>query len=221
MTHDEAQALWLLDNDGALGAAEQQALRQHLQGCAACQAAVDRMAATDRELRAWGSAAVPPSVAGPVAPATAPRPWIPVALAAALAGITLGSVGGYVAGQRSAEPAPPAIASTDARTTFVLLLEEPASQWPPAAPLARPGYFEWMDSLVANGLYEDGVRLAEDEGWYLGTGGSQAPAGSRSASAANYSGMFVIRARDYDEAVSIARTSPHLQYGGILVRRTY
>lgn len=221
MTHDEAQALWLLDNDGTLGDAERHALRQHLDGCAECQSAVDHMAATDRELRAWGSAAVPPGHAAPSVPFQVSRPWIPVALAAALAGITLGSVGGYVAGQRSAEPAPPAIAGTDTRTSFVLLLEEPASQWPPAAPLARPGYFEWMDSLVANGLYEDGVRLAEDEGWYLGAGGSQAPAGSRPVSAANYSGMFVIRARDYDEAVAIARTSPHLQYGGILVRRTY
>jgi hypothetical protein len=37
----------------------------------------------------------------------------------------------------------------------------------------------------------------------------------------NYSGYFVIRAQNYDEAVAIARTSPHLQFGGILVRRTF
>lgn len=222
MTHDEAQALWLLDNDGALDHAQQQALRQHLAGCGECQAAVDRMAATDRELRAWGSASLPPDATTSQAPIASGRPWIPIAIAAALAGITLGSAGGYFAGQRAAEsPAPTVATAPDSRPSFVLMLEEPASQWPPAAPLARPGYFEWMDSLVALGHYEDGERLSEDDGWYLGTDGSALPAGSRAPSAANFSGLFVIRARDYDEAVTIARSSPHLRYGGIIVRRSY
>lgn len=225
MTHDEAQALWLLADDRALDAARNAAVQAHLASCAQCRAAVDSLAATDHALRAWGSASVPvpDTPAERLSPAR-PRSWVPVAVAAALAGITLGSAGGYLAGSRSAA-APPtvtAVAPPDGRQSFVLLLEEPLSQWPPAAPLARPGYFEWMDSLRARGQYEDGLRLSEDEGWYLASAGTVAvSAGDRAPSAANFSGMFVIRARDYDEAVAIARESPHLQYGGVLVRRTY
>jgi hypothetical protein len=226
VTHDEAQALWLLSDDGALDAARQEALREHLAQCAACRAEVDTLAATDSALRAWGAAGVtnPGAPVSPIAAGTV-RPWIPVAIAAAVAGITLGSAGGYLAGVRAGEPAPETTVATtppDTRSSFVLLLEEPAAQWPPASALARPGYFEWMDSLTARGQYEDGLRLSEDEGWYIArSGGAAVPAGARTASAANFSGMFVIRARDYDEAVAIARESPHLRYGGVLVRRTY
>jgi hypothetical protein len=224
VTHDEAQALWLLADEGAIDPAKQSALQDHLAACNECRVAVDSLAAADQALRAWGEARLPaPST--PVTPLTPARsrPWIPVALAAALAGITFGSVGGYLAGSRvAATPVRTATAPTDTRATFVLLLEEPASQWPPTTALARPGYFEWMDSLMVRGQYEDGLRLAEDDGWYLPREGAPAiPAGDRPASSGNFSGMFVIRARDYDEAVAIARASPHLNYGGVLVRRTY
>jgi hypothetical protein len=227
VTHDEAQALWLLSDGGDIDPAQRSALENHLATCNECRVAVESLAAADRALRAWGTASPPaPSTrVTPGAPARS-RPWIPVAVAAALAGITFGSVGGYLAGSRVAVTpttvTATATAPTDTRASFVLLLEEPASQWPPATALARPGYFEWMDSLMLRGQYEDGIRLAEDDGWYLPQEGAPAiPAGERPASSGNFSGMFVIRARDYDEAVAIARASPHLNYGGVLVRRTY
>lgn len=225
MTHDEAQALWLLADEGAIDPAQRSALQDHLATCSECRVALDSLSAADRALRAWGAASLPaPSTPGtPIAPVRS-RPWIPVAVAAALAGMTFGSVGGYLAGSRATvtPTSATATAPTDTRASFVLLLEEPSSQWPPATALARPGYFEWMDSLMVRGQYEDGLRLAEDEGWYIPRDGASAiPAGDRPASSGNFSGMFVIRARDYDEAVAIARASPHLNYGGVLVRRTY
>lgn len=85
----------------------------------------------------------------------------------------------------------------------------------------RPGYFEWRDTIAARGQYDGGERLAEDDGWYVAPGGAAVPMKDRAPSAANFSGLFLVRAASYDEAVSIARSSPHAQYGGILVHRTY
>jgi len=226
VTHEEAQALWLLANDGALDADRHAVLDEHMASCAACRSEVDRLVATDRALRVWGAVAAPAARAPESTPVTpvAGRRWWPVALAAVLAGITLGGVGGFAAGRASlprgtVAVSPPPVA--DGRGTFVLLLEEPGDRWPPAAPLARPAYFEWMDSLTARNQFAGGERLAEDEGAYVMPDGTTIPAGQRPGCTANFSGLFIVRAADYDEAVRIARGSPHLEFGGVLVRRVY
>ncbi|HEX9564626.1 MAG TPA: zf-HC2 domain-containing protein [Gemmatimonadaceae bacterium] len=225
MTHEEAQALWLLAGDDGTDPGRRREVESHVASCPACRAEIDRLEATDEALREWGATSMPAperSAPGQSVP-IGDRPWWPMALAAALAGITLGLAGGFAAGRRGPErsvvSAP--IAALDSLPRFVLMLEEPTGQWPPSGPLMRPGYFEWMDSLVARGQYADGLRLSEDDGWYLPAGGAPMPASARAASSANFSGFFVIRARDYDEAVAIAGGSPHLAYGGVLIRRTF
>lgn len=234
MTHEEAQALWLLGNDGALDAERHAALDTHMVACVSCRDAVLRLTATDRALHEWGAmlpaapASLPGAASGAPHPAaTMPRPWWPIALAAGLTGIALGFGGGVAASRNTVVDVPtrrvaaPPLAQADGRETFVLMLEEPASQWPPPAPLRRPGYFEWLDSLAARGEYAGGERLSEDEGRYVMPDGTAIVAGERPGCAVNFSGMFLVRARDYDDAVSIARGSPHLQFGGVLVRRVY
>jgi hypothetical protein len=224
VNHDEAQTLWLLASEGTLEPGRREALDAHLDGCPECRAAIERLAAADRSLREWGSARMPAPEPAPLPAPIVSRTWWPVALAAGLAGITIGLAGGFAAGRQGGpEPSIPVapVPAPDSLRQFVLLLEEPVTGWPPSTPLMRPGYFEWMDSLTMRGQFADGIRLAEDEGWYLPAGGTAVPANSRAATSANYSGLFVIRARDYDEAIAIARGSPHLAWGGVLIRRTF
>jgi len=85
----------------------------------------------------------------------------------------------------------------------------------------RSGYLEWRDSLDARGQFLGGERLAEDDGFYVARGGAVLRPAATPARLVNYSGLFLVRAKDYDEALGIAAQSPHLQYGGILVRRAY
>lgn len=239
MTHEQAMELAVRALERVPDAAEQAALDAHLGACAECRREVAALRSMHAELGAWGVAAAA-GASGPAAaigapaaravPAvraapSAPR-WWPL-IAALFVGIVIGGAGGATAfrggnaegGEASASP--PTGGAPDARATFALLLEEPAAQWPPTSPLMRGGYFEWLDTLVARGQYAGGERLSEDAGWYIPAGGAPVPANVRGATAANFSGMFLVRARDYDEAVRIASESPHLRYGGVLVRKTY
>ncbi len=229
MTHDEAMVLTLESFDRALTETEREVLQQHLDTCAACRSNAERVRAADSALGAWGAQRAPVPDESPVQrqpPVASPRaPWWPVAAAAAIAGIALGgliggAIGSRIGGSRGREVA--AEPSHSGLPTFALFLEEPAGQWPPHTPLMRPGYFEWMDTLVARGQYAGGERLSEDAGRYLALGDTIGSADTtRAAAAVNFSGLFLIHARDYDDAVRIARGSPHLRHGGVLVRRTY
>ncbi len=239
MTHEQAMELAVRALERVPAAAEQAALDAHLGECAECRREVAALRSMHAELGAWGvaaaaeasgPAATPGSPAARVVPALRAGPsgarWWPL-IAALFVGIVIGGAGGATAFRGSPSAAgtegtdPAAGRTPDARATFALLLEEPAAQWPPTSPLMRGGYFEWLDTLVARGQYAGGERLSEDAGWYIPAGGAPVPANARAASAANFSGMFLVRARDYDEAVRIAKESPHLRYGGVLVRRTY
>ncbi len=223
MTHDQASALALRGIDSQLPEHERSELAAHLEACTTCRAEVERLRAADGALRAWGAeqAPAPPNTTPPFRSDArlSGRRWWPVATAAAIVGVALGAVGGYAAGSRAAiHPATQTVA--DSRPTFALLLEEPAGQWPPRFAAARPGYIEWRDSLELQGHFVGGERLSVDAGRYIAMGDSTGSV-STAPTGANFSGFFTIRARDYDEAVRIARASPHLRYGGVLVRRTF
>jgi hypothetical protein len=85
----------------------------------------------------------------------------------------------------------------------------------------RPGYVEWRDSLLARDQFIGGDRFSTDGGWYVARGLAQPVESLTTAGGGvNYSGYFVVRARDYAKAVEIAKGSPHLNHGRILVRRS-
>lgn len=107
------------------------------------------------------------------------------ALAAALAAATF--LGGYAAGRTRGEP------------THVLLVHAMPST--PAQSRARVAeYGAWARNLAG------GEKLTSDA-WLL--------EGSRvEADVPAISGYFLLRARDDAEALRVARTCPHLRYGG-------
>jgi hypothetical protein len=222
--HNEFIALAIRKFDSPLDPAGHRALADHLASCEVCRAEVTTLREAHDALRSWGSerapVPVPPSLQAPPSGAK----WWPGLIAAGVAGLVIGAAGGFSAGRRDTSPAVMPAAVADGRTSFTLLLEEPAGSWPPVAPDMRPGYVDWRDSLASRGQLLTGQRFSADGGWYLARGGVSQPAESMTSTArgmVNYSGFFVIRARDYLEAVAIAQGSPHLQFGGILVRRTF
>lgn len=221
--HNEFIALAIRDFDYPLDPDGRRALTDHLASCDDCRAEVTTLREAHDALRSWGSERAPvPVSAAPLAVPSGSK-WWPSLIAAGVVGLLIGGAGGFSAGRRDVSSARTAVA--DGRATFTLLLEEPAGSWPPVAPEMRPRYGEWRDTLVARGQAFTGQRFSADGGWYVAQGGG----GARPAEAlatttrgmVNYSGYFVIRARDYAEAVAIAQGSPHLQFGGILVRRTF
>ena len=99
---------------------------------------------------------------------------------------------------------------------FILLLEEP--NWPPSAPLERDGYSDWARNLAAMHRYIGAEKLTEEPGVRLAVdGGAAAP--NTAPPPGNLSGWYLLRARNYADAVRLARLGPHLRYGSILVRQ--
>ncbi|MGH7469923.1 MAG: YciI family protein [Longimicrobiales bacterium] len=131
-------------------------------------------------------------------------------IAALLASLLMGGVAGYAV-QPRAQPALPSDGM------FLLLLHEA----PPSGP--RPytaeqlnaiigEYRDWANTLRSDGRLISAEKLRDDAGRWLAPEGATAPV----VSADVVSGYFVIRARDYEEALTLARHSPHLKYGGTI-----
>lgn len=232
MTHDDILDLAALGFERTLEPAQQEALDDHLRECASCRDEMERMDRAHGALTAWGamSAPLPLTPSGPPSqsPSAAPGarrvpawPWL---AAASLVGLLAAGGAGFAVGRSSGQRDIAAASqdpAADAGTIFTLLLEEPASAWPPVDGGMRPGYVAWRDSLAAAGRFAGGARFVPDAGWYVTSAGDALPTGALASDARpapNYSGYFLVRARDYAEAVAIARGSPHLAFGGILVR---
>ncbi len=137
-------------------------------------------------------------------------PGWPLLAAASLAAVLCG----WVARGLLAPPAPAAVAEKE----FVLLLAEPQNlrtDKPTAALVAE--YRAWAMELAEQGklaraakLAWEGRRLASPEPAVVVETTEPRP------NLAGTTGFFVVRARDLDEALAIARTCPHLAYGGEL-----
>jgi hypothetical protein len=74
-------------------------------------------------------------------------------------------------------------------------------------------YTAWADTLRTRGQLLAAEKLETEGGRWLGT----LPAAG--AIESDIGGFFVIRARSYDEAESIASGSPHIGYGGTIELR--
>jgi hypothetical protein len=128
------------------------------------------------------------------------RRWRPVAIAAAL----LLSFGvGWGSSRFSATPA------TTARADrwIMLLYQVPGSE---AHELERVAeYRSWAAQARDSGVVVTGEKLASG-GWSLSW---DVPQGHWFDSTA-VSGYFVVQASDYEKALTIARSCPHVKYGG-------
>jgi hypothetical protein len=130
----------------------------------------------------------------------APRWAWPVAIAAGL----LLFAGGWAVGRRTA-PEPGAGPAAGLRHYTLLLYEGPRFNvgGTPEAALVRE-YTAWAHGLAGKGRLVAGEKLGTNE-WTLG---------DQSETSSGPTGFFVIAAIGDDEALAIARTCPHLRYGG-------
>lgn len=106
----------------------------------------------------------------------------------------------------------PSATEVRAGSDYILLVrgDEPDRRFPEAQLVAE--YRAWANDLASRGAFVGGEKLADDSGRWVSTKERSAEEFSRS----NVSGFFLIRASSYDEAVDLARQSPHVEYGGIL-----
>jgi len=129
------------------------------------------------------------------------RRWVDAAAAAVLVavGAGLGTIWSRPAG--------------DPRPAYLLLLYPGANPDldPPAEAEAVREYGSWAGRLRAEGLAISGERLAD--------GAAIVPSASAGTDGAAVQGFFVLSAGSAAEAAEIARTSPHVARGGIVVVR--
>lgn len=73
-------------------------------------------------------------------------------------------------------------------------------------------YVAWVEKLTADGVYAGGHKLVDQPGRILVAGAGEATLhdGPFAELAEVLGGIMVINAENYDEAVRIARTNPHL-----------
>ncbi len=203
--------------DGELDSRESALLTAHLEQCDACRAelvALRTLVTAASALPDWAPARdLWPAVEACLtsgsrrAPRSRVGPLVALAAAALLVAFLVDRfVGGSVA--------PPAT------ERFVLLLHEPAELLASAdaseieAVVER--YREWGRAWGAKGNVEGGEKLADGEGFVVRPGDGPEALDTRGG----IGGFFLIRADDYEQALVIARSHPHLDLGGwIEVRR--
>ena len=134
--------------------------------------------------------------------------WATGLKAAAVVGLLLAgaALGRLLGGEE------PDITEIRAGSDYILLVrgDEPDRRLPEAQLIAE--YRAWANDLASRGALVGGEKLADDSGRWVSATERSAEELSRS----NVSGFFLIRASSYDEAVDLARQSPHVAYGGIL-----
>jgi hypothetical protein len=139
------------------------------------------------------------------APGSGPQraPWWQLA-AAALIAATLGWFGHSLI-----EPAAPA---TIAQHQFLLLLSEPETlqTTKPESELVEE-YRVWANDLGRQGLLLDAQKLRDGGELLRPVSAAGVP---RATGLDSISGFFLVRAGSWDEALDLARTCPHLAYGG-------
>lgn len=154
-----------------------------------------------------------------VAPERTSAPWTRGWRLAATAILTLGAFGiGYLVAPGPISPPAPG----EAGETYVLLLHETESSAPTdpdqLARLVRE-YGDWGRRLGRAGVVVGGEKL-DVGGVVLDATGGDLERRPWTREPGFLGGYFLIRAGSYDEAAAIARTCPHLAYGGeIEIRR--
>ena len=134
--------------------------------------------------------------------------WLAAAL---LAGILLGGAAGL-----TIKPKPEVIPDVAAGPTYLLLLHESTREHQDVTPAQLDSivgeYRNWARRLQNEQKLVGAEKLSDEAGRWLD------PAGTLTLSDPDehVSGYFVIRAQNYDDAVAIARASPHLKYGGTI-----
>jgi hypothetical protein len=77
-------------------------------------------------------------------------------------------------------------------------------------------YTAWRDQLAAAGRFVGGHKLKDEGGRHLKMHHEQLRVvdGPYAEAKEVMGGYFIVSAADYDEAVEVSKSSPHLKYGG-------
>lgn len=103
---------------------------------------------------------------------------------------------------------------------FMLLLHERTTESSDLSPEEMQGiiqkYRDWSQQMGEAGKLVGGDKLTDDDGKVLraGGGGVSVTDGPFAETKEVIGGYFQIQAADYDEAVEISKTCPHIAYGG-------
>jgi hypothetical protein len=142
-----------------------------------------------------------------------PAAWRTRALqaAAAVLLVAAGTVGGQVllGGGEGDVGLAPAIASENPE--FMLLIRATGMEQAPPNDQLVVEYGQWARDLAAEGRLVSADELATRTAWV-----SDVPRSPEERERATIEGFFLVRARDYDEAVALARGHPHVGYGGTI-----
>jgi len=103
---------------------------------------------------------------------------------------------------------------------FILLLHEDGSfKNLPDKEAQIAEYREWADKLGKAGQLVDAAKL-QDNGMIVESKGQRKVTAAELPGTGNgVAGYFVVRAQDYDAAVKLALTCPHVKYGGRVIVR--
>ncbi len=103
---------------------------------------------------------------------------------------------------------------------FILLLHEDPNGFSEASPEEMQSvvgeYFAWRDKLMQSGQLVGGNKLKDEGGRDLSlhSGQLRVVDGPFAEAKEVMGGYFIIAAPDYDEAIEVASSCPHLKYGG-------
>jgi len=188
---------------------QQQELAAHIQSCPSCAVEAEKM----KDLwEGLGELRVPmPSsqaafaLGRRVSAGRSRYRWAPPLQAAAAAALLLlGGVGGFLA---RGSGSPPGSASTD--TSFLLLVRGEEPQGAVQGEALVQEYQAWAASLASDGRLVGANKLMDEPGRWVSGAAARDP-----RTQSDVSGYFVVNAASYGEAIEIARSSPHIRYGG-------
>jgi len=106
---------------------------------------------------------------------------------------------------------------------YVLVLRD-SGTYPGMSPEEMQKIFEryraWSGPLRAKGKITGGQKLRDGQGRVIKRNGSKAPVtdGPFAEAKEVIGGFFIVDAKSYDEALSLANGCPHLDFGSIEVR---
>jgi hypothetical protein len=104
---------------------------------------------------------------------------------------------------------------------YLLFLYDDPTNWAKLSPDEMQKAIEKYMGWSKGKFYKQGIRLADDAGKVLRER-TQPKDGPYSETKEVLGGFYEIDASSYDEAVKIAQTHPHLDYGGTIeVRKGY
>ncbi len=104
-------------------------------------------------------------------------------------------------------------------SSFLLLLYDNPAGWQNVTPEEMQKvigeYVGWSEKLAKEGKIEGGYKLKDEGGRVVRLAGKQASVvdGPYSETKEVIGGVYLIKAKDYNEAVEIVKTCPHLKYG--------